>query len=97
MSDTLNNETEPEKKARQMRTIRKIWMFLIPLFVIVVLFNLYNWSNGEGNIRSIYPPLGMIFVGLATTVGEGKQILRYAFLALGMIFVVTGLVLTILY
>jgi len=96
MNDTSNNETETEKKAKQLRTIRKVWVILIPIFTIVILINLYNWSQGKGNLSGTFSPLGMIFVGLASLVEKRNKTLSYALLAVGIIFALTGLVLVIL-
>ena len=76
-----------------MKTARKVWMFLIPLFAVIILFNLYNWwTQGKDTLPSILSPLGMIFVGLASITGSRNKPLSYVFLVLGMIAVVGGLV-----
>ncbi len=89
-------EKSPEeilKQEKMLKTARTVWMFLIPLFAIVILFNLYTWrTQGKDNFLSILSPLGMIFVGLASITGSRNKLLSYVFLALGMIFVIAGLV-----
>ncbi len=88
-------EKSPEEKLKQekmLKTARTVWMFLIPLFAFVILFNLYNWwTQGKDTLPSILSPLGMIFVGFASITGSRNKPLTYVFLALGMIFVIAGL------
>lgn len=93
-------EKSPEeilKQEKALKTARTVWMFLIPVFAVVILFNLYNWSTqGKDNFPSILSPLGMIFVGLASVTGSRNKPMSYVFLVLGMIAVVAGLVMTIM-
>ncbi len=68
-------------------------MILIPIFAIVILFNLYNWrTQGKDNLPSILSPLGMIFVGLASITGSRHKLLSYVFPVIGAIAVIGGLV-----
>ena len=88
-------EKSPEEKLKQekvLKTMRKIWMFLIPFLAAGILFNLYEWTQGSDSLPSILSPLGMIFVGLANITGTRNKPLSYVFLALGLIAVVAGLV-----
>ncbi len=50
MNDTPNDETNAEKKARQIEMIKKMWLVLIPIFSIILLFKLYSWSRGKDDI-----------------------------------------------
>jgi len=92
-------EKSPEEKLKQetaVKAARKVWMVLIPIFVIVILFNLYGWTQGKDNLPSILSPLGMIFVGLASITGSRNRVLSYIFIVAGMIAVVAGLVMAIM-
>lgn len=92
-------EKSPEDKLKQekiLKTVRILWMFLIPFFAVIILFNLYNWTRGSDSLPSILSPLGMIFVGLASVTGSRNKPLSYVFLVLGMIAVVAGLVTAIM-
>ena len=93
MSDTPDSPDQNAKREKSLRTIRIVWMFLIPIFAVIVLLRLYNWSNDRGNLVGILPPLGMILVGLAQIVGRRNKTLTYALLAVAMIFVISGLLL----
>jgi hypothetical protein len=88
-----NNPDENARKEKSLRTIRVIWMILIPVFVVIVLLRLYNWNQGRDSLVGILPPLGMILVGLAQLIGKRNKTLTYALLAVAMIFVISGLVL----
>jgi hypothetical protein len=92
-------EKSPEEKAQEQEKMQalatKVWYVLIPVFALVVLWRLYDWSRGEDHLAGILSPLGMIFIGLATITGRRHQPLYYLFLALGMISVVAGLILII--
>jgi len=87
-------EKSPEEKLKQekvLKTMRKIWMFIIPFLAAGILFNLYKWTQGSNSLPSILSPLGMIFVGLASITGSRNKPLSYVFLVLGMIAVIAGL------
>ena len=87
-------EKSPEEKLKQekvLKTVRILWMFLIPFFVAIILYNLYKWTQGSDSLPSILSPLGMVFVGLASIIGFRNKPLSYVFLALGMISVFGGL------
>ena len=70
----------------------KAWYFLIPLFVLIIVWRLYDWSQGRDDFFGIFSPLGMIFVGLASLAGRQNRPLHYFFLAVGLISVTVGLV-----
>lgn len=93
----MNNLDRDEKKRRQLEWARKAWLVLIPIFALLVLFMLYNWSQGKGSLTSIFSPLALMFVGLSTIFSTKNKVLQYIFLGLGMILVVTGLIFLIVY
>lgn len=97
MNNTPGNPDDNAKREKSLRTIKTIWMFLIPVFAVVVLMRLYNWNNGRDNLVGILPPLGMILVGVAQIIGKRNKTLTYALLAVAMIFVISGLVLMLTY
>lgn len=93
MNNTENDENQTEKKAKQMETARKIWMFITPLFALIGLFSLYNWTQSSGGRpTSALSQFGMVFVGLSIIVGKRNKTLSYVLLAAGMILVLAGLV-----
>jgi hypothetical protein len=96
MNNTPEDHDRNAKREKSLRTIRIIWMFLIPIFAIIVLLRLFSWNQGQGNLVGILPPLGMILVGLAQIIGKRNKTLTYALLAVAMIFVVSGLALTMM-
>lgn len=93
----MNDTEKEEKKRRQMEWARKFWMYLIPVFALLILFMLYNWSQGKGNLRSILSPLTLIAIGLSTIFSTRNRLLQYVFLAIGIVLAVTTLVLLIIY
>lgn len=88
-------EKSPEeilKKEQTMVSVRKVWMFLTPLFAFLALFNLYNWTQGSDSLTSLLSMTGMTFVGIATITGSRNKPLSYVFIAIGAIAVLAGLV-----
>ncbi len=77
--------------------MRNIWMVLITIFVAVILWSVYKWSNGQGNLRNILSPLGMIFIGLGIIVRPYNRVLSYSMTGIAAILVLTGLVLAFTY
>jgi hypothetical protein len=96
MDNIPNEDAEITKKEQQMRKLRPLWMVLIAGFTIVILLNLYNWSQGDGNLRGIVAPLGMIFLGLMTLTSPRNKALSYIFLVIAATLVITGLVMAII-
>ena len=90
MNDTSNDETEAEKE-RKLKTARKIWMILTPVFAVIALLSFYNWTQGSSP-SSLFSQLGLMFVGLSMIVGKRNKTLTYILLAAGMIFVLVGLI-----
>ncbi|MDQ3131454.1 MAG: hypothetical protein M3Q99_11930 [Acidobacteriota bacterium] len=96
--NNISENTEVDlKKAKTARTIRIVWMILIALFGAVILWNLYNYTNGKDNLRSILSPLGMVFLGIASLLDDRSKTLKSILLGVAMILVITGLVLVIVY
>ncbi len=86
-----------QEKLKKLNTVRKIWMFLLPVFVAIVLFQLYRWSQNDGNLRGILSPAGMVFIGMAILTERYNKILSYIFIAIGLIIVIWGVVAMIIY
>ncbi len=94
----MNNEpNNVAKKEKLLRTVRIIWSMLSAVFALIVLWRLYNWSQGKDGWHEILSPLGMVFVGLGTIIGSRNKNLSYVLLAIAVILVISGLVTTILY
>lgn len=89
----INGSPDGEKKAKMMRTLRYIWMVLIPLFGIILLLNLYNWKYNNNSLSGIFSPLTFIFLGLASIVGKEKKALHYIFLGIAIISLLAGITL----
>jgi len=90
-SASKNDTDEAEKKERQMRMVRKIWVVLIPIFTIVILFDLYSWSQGKGDLVRVFSRLGFIFIGLASLTEDRSKTLTYILLAVGGALALAGL------
>ncbi|MFN2411620.1 MAG: hypothetical protein ABR535_00990 [Pyrinomonadaceae bacterium] len=56
-------------KAKIEGLARKMWFVLVAIFALLILWRLYEWTNGRANIYGILPPLGMILLGASTIVG----------------------------
>lgn len=97
MNNTSDNSDENSKVAKINNTMRNIWIVLITVFVAVILWSVYKWSNGQGNLRNILSPLGMIFIGLGIIVRPHNRVLSYSMTGIAAILVVTGLVLAFTY
>ena len=97
MNNTSDNSDENSKAAKINNTMRNIWIVLIIVFVAVILWSVYKWSNGQGNLRNILSPLGMIFIGLGIIVRPHNRVLSYSMTGVAAILVVTGLVLAFMY
>jgi len=92
-------EKSPEeelKREKTLKTMRTIWMILIPLFAVLALFNLYRWTQGKDGLPSFLSQSGMVLVGLAVIIGSRNKSLSYVFSVLGVIAVVAGLVMVIM-
>jgi ABC-type proline/glycine betaine transport system permease subunit len=93
----MNNTNNEENKRRQMESVRTVWLILIPIFALLVLFMLYNWSNGDGRLTSIFSPLAFICIGLSNLFSTKNRTLQYLFLAIGVTLAFTGLILLFAY
>ncbi len=89
-----DNDAGKEKAAR---TMRVIWSILTPVFALIVLFQLYEWSRGDDSLRGILSPFGMIFLGLANMFARRNKNLRTVLIAIALILVVSGLIASIIY
>lgn len=97
MNNTPKNSEEGLNKNKTMRTMRVIWMILTAVFAAIVLWRLYQWSNGQDNLRGILSSLGMIFVGLGAIVRPRNRTLSYVFTGIALVLVITGLILMFIY
>lgn len=97
MNNTSDDLDENPKNAKMLQTMRIIWMILIAVFAAVVLWRLYDWSNGQDNLRGVLSPLGMIFVGAGALIRPRNKMLSYIFTGIAMILVISGLVLLFIY
>ena len=97
MNNTSNNLDENSKAAKINNTMRIVWIILITVFAAVILWRVYDWSNGQGNLRDILSPLGMIFIGLGIIVRPHNRLLSYSMTGIAAILVVAGLVLAFTY
>lgn len=95
-SESIDAE-DAAKKEKAARTMRVIWSIIVPIFAFVVLFDLYEWSRGNGALRQIFSPLGMVFVGLAGIFGARNKTLRTVLIAIALILVISGLITLIVY
>lgn len=93
MDNTPDNLDENSKAAKINNTMRVVWIILVTVFAAVILWRVYTWSNGQGNLRDILSPLGMIFIGLGIIVRPYNKILSYSMTGIAAILVITGLVL----
>lgn len=97
MDNNPIDDAAAAKKEKTMRTVRIIWLIIIPIFAVIICIRLYSWSQGKGGLHEILSPLGMIFVGLANIYGTRNKTLSTVFVALGLILVVSGLVTLFIY
>ncbi len=93
----MPNDADAAKKGKLMRTLRIIWSILIAVFAAVILFRIYSWSQGQGNLHEILSPLGMIFVGLANIFSTRNKTLSSIFVGLAVILVTAGLITLFVY
>ena len=90
MSDTSNNETKDEKRARVLEKTGKIWMIMTPIFALIALFSFYNWTQGSSS-SNLFSQLGLMFVGLSAIVSKRNKTLSYILLAAAVILIIVGL------
>lgn len=92
-------EKSPEEKLKQekaSKTARTLWMVLTPIFAVLLLFNLYRWTQGKDTLSSILSQSGVMLIGLATLIGSRNKPLSYVFLILGGIAALVGVVMAIM-
>ncbi len=97
MENIPNDADAAAKKEKTMRTMRMLWLIIIPIFAFIAALNLYRWSQGTGALREIFSPTGMIFVGLANIFTGRNKTLSTVFVALGVILVAAGLITLFVY
>ena len=91
-------EKSPEeelKREKMLKTSRTIWMVLLPLFGVLALYNLYQWTQGKDNLPSFLSQSGMVLVGLAIIIGSRNKSLSRVLSIVGLIVVLAGLVMVI--
>jgi hypothetical protein len=93
MNGTPESSKADLKKAKTLRLIRKVWMVLVPLFAAIILWRLYNYSNGNDSLSGILSPLGMLLIGIASLLGERYKIQKSILFGLALVLVITALVL----
>lgn len=89
MEKTPEQTSEQEKKAA---SAAKIYMFLTPIFALLALFNLYNWTQGSDSLPSVLSMAGMTFIGSSVIVGSHNKPLYYIFFAVGAVAVFGALI-----
>lgn len=97
MSDSVENGEDYLRTNKTMRTMRVVWSILMAVFAALVLWRLYEWSNGRDNLRGILSPLGMIFVGAGAIIRPRNRNLSYVFTGIALVLVFTGLALMLVY
>jgi hypothetical protein len=97
MNDTPETPQQASNNFVKNRTLHKIWMVLIPFFLLIIIWRLYNWSNGQENFVGVLPPLGMIFVGMGTLIRPRNRNLSFLFTGIAMVLVITALILMFVY
>ncbi len=90
MNDTSNDETEAEKE-RKLKTARKIWMILTPVFAVIALLSFYNWTQGSSP-SGLFSQVGMMFLGLSMIIGKRNKNLSYILLTVAIILIIAGLI-----
>lgn len=94
--DEVSTE-EPNKNSNSYRTIRAIWIMLMVVFAALVVYRLYEWSQGRDSLRGILSPFGMIFVGAGAIIRPYNRQLSYIFTGIALILVLSGLILMLVY
>lgn len=97
MDNTPNSPSVDSKNAKTMRLLGNAWKILIAFFAVIILWRVYGWSQGQENLTSILPPLGMIFVGLGALVRPRNRILSLVLTGIAVLLVVSSLVLMFMY
>jgi len=97
MENQSNTTDESAAANNRNRTMRLVWTILTAVFALIVLWRLYDWSNGRENLRGILSPMGMIFVGLGALIRPRNRNLSFVFTGIALILVFTGLALMLIY
>lgn len=97
MNNTPGNTGEDSNKNKTMKTMRIIWMILTAVFAAIILWRLYQWSNGQDNLRGILSSFGMVFVGLGAIIRPRNRTISYVFTGIALVLVFTGLALMLIY
>lgn len=69
------------------KTLRPIYYFLIVLAVLLIVWRVYQWSQGRDNFYGIGSPLGLVFLFAAMIVGKSNIALYYGLLAAALLCV----------
>lgn len=96
MSD-LQPDEAAAKNEKTMRTLRVVWLILIPVFAAIILLDLYEWSQGKDELRHILAPVGMLFVGAASLIRPRNKNLATVFVTIALVLVVGGLIAMLVY
>jgi hypothetical protein len=97
MDNTPEILEEEAKRAKNIQTMRTIWMILIVVFAVIAVWRIYDWSLGQDNLRGVLSPFGMIFLGTGAIIRPRNARLSYVFTGIAMILVFTSLILLLIY
>jgi cytochrome bd-type quinol oxidase subunit 2 len=97
MSDLQSDDAATAKNEKVQRTARVLWLVLMPIFALLALWRVYNWTQGKDNLYNTLPLFGMIFVGLASITRPRNKNLATVFTVIALILVVGGLIAMFVY
>ena len=83
--------SSPANRRFTQQTARKFWYFLTPIFVLIVLWRVYQWTQGGDELWGGLPSLGMVFLGLSIIAGKERKPSYNILLTLALVCVFTGL------
>ena len=97
MSDLQSDDAAAAKNEKTVRTLRVLWTILLPVFALIVLYDLYEYSQGRDELRHALAPFGMLFVGAASLIRPRNKNLATVFVAIALVLVVGGLIAMFVY